>query len=199
MLIGVTVAMEGDETGTCMPRTFCARQSAHEQQSSTDHGVRRRKPSVDLDQTDRRILAHLRQDARVSIADLAREVSLSTAPVARRIRRMERAGVIRGYTAIVDEGKLDDGIEAFTEIRLGGSTRTGEIHEIVRGVPEVAEFYTIAGDPDVILRLHVTDVDDLQRVVNALRSTGKVSGTRTLIVLHRWSRWEAAPQRESVP
>jgi Lrp/AsnC family leucine-responsive transcriptional regulator len=160
--------------------------------------VLRRKAPVDLDLIDREILARLRQDARVSIADLARAVSLSAAPVARRIRRMERAGVIRGYTAIVDEGKIDDGIEAFTEIRLGGSTQTGEIDELVRNVPEVAEFYTIAGDPDVILRLRVADVDHLQRVVNALRSTGKVAGTRTLIVLHRWGRWETTSHRENI-
>ncbi len=140
-----------------------------------------------LDDIDRRIIAILRVNGRAAVTDIAREVGLSPAPISRRIERLERSGVIRGYIALIDEPQ-GDSLEAFTEVRLAGGIETGELDEIVRGVEEVQEFYTIAGDPDALVRIRVADVDHLQRVVNALRSTGKVTGTKTLIVMHSWNR-----------
>jgi Lrp/AsnC family leucine-responsive transcriptional regulator len=100
---------------------------------------------------------------------------------------MERTGVIRGYTTIVDDAQSGS-LEAFTEVRLTGSTETSELSDIVRSVPEVQEFFTIAGDPDALVRIRVDDVDHLQQVVNALRRTGRLTGTKTLIVMKGWSR-----------
>ncbi len=142
---------------------------------------------MDLDGIDRDILALLRRDGRAPVSEIARTVGLSPAPVARRIERMEREGVIRGYTAIIDDPAAGS-LEAFTEVRLAGAVETGELEELVRTVPEVEELLTIAGDPDALVRMRVDDVDHLQQVVNALRSTGKLTGTKTLIVMRRWSR-----------
>jgi Lrp/AsnC family leucine-responsive transcriptional regulator len=142
---------------------------------------------VTTDAIDRQILAILRRDGRAAVSDIARAVGLSSAPVSRRIERMERAGVIRGYTALIDDQRSGS-LEAFTEVRLAGGIETGELGEIVRDVPEVQEFFTIAGDPDALVRMRVDDVDHLQRVVNALRRTGKLTGTKTLIVMHTWNR-----------
>jgi Lrp/AsnC family leucine-responsive transcriptional regulator len=140
-----------------------------------------------LDDVDRRILDLLRRDGRMPVSEVAREVNLSPAPVARRIERMESAGVIRGYRAIIDDGRAGS-LEAFTEVRLAGATETGDLAELVRNVPEVVEFFAIAGDPDALLRIRVDDVDHLQRVVNALRRTGMASSTKTLIVMTGWHR-----------
>lgn len=142
-----------------------------------------------LDPVDRQILEILRRNARTPVSEVARAVRLSAAPVSRRIERLEQTGVIRGYTALVDD-QQSGRLEAFTEVRLTGSTQTGELADIVRDVPEVEEFFTIAGDPDALVRIRVDDVDHLQRVVNAMRATGKVAGTKTLIVMYRWSRGE---------
>lgn len=142
---------------------------------------------VQLDDVDRRILDRLRRDGRAPVADIAREVGLSTAPVARRIERMERSGVIRGYAAIVDD-QATGTLEAFTEIRLAGSTETGEIAELMKEIPEVLAFHTIAGDPDVLVRVRAANVDHLQRVVNRMRRTGKFAATKTLIVMYSWVR-----------
>jgi Lrp/AsnC family leucine-responsive transcriptional regulator len=114
-------------------------------------------------------------------------VGLSPAPVSRRIERMETNGTIQGYTAVVDEQRAG-ALVAFTEVRLAGGTETDRLEQLVRGFPEVQAFYTIAGDPDALLRIRVDDVDHLQRVVNGLRRTGKLTGTKTLIVLHAWER-----------
>jgi len=140
-----------------------------------------------LDAVDRQIIEILRKDGRTAINEIARAVSLSPAPVSRRIERLERTGVIRGYTAIIDDQRSGS-LEAFTEIRLTGPTETSELSEIVKGLPEIDAFYTIAGDPDALVRIRVDDVDHLQRVVNKMRRTGKVTATKTLIVLHSWTR-----------
>ena len=140
-----------------------------------------------VDPVDRQILEILRRDARTPVSEIARAVRLSPAPVARRIERLEQTGVIRGYTTLIDDQKSGS-LEAFTEIRLSGGTETGELADIVKNLPEVKDFFTIAGDPDALVRIRVDDVDHLQRVVNAMRRTGKVTGTKTLIVMDRWSR-----------
>lgn len=140
-----------------------------------------------IDEIDRTILAILRRDGRASVTRIAREVGLSPAPVSRRIERMEAEKVIRGYAALVDDRQTGS-LEAFTEVRLAGGTETGELGDILREVPEVQEFFTIAGDPDALVRIRVDDVDHLQRVVNAMRRTGKLTGTKTLIVMHTWNR-----------
>jgi Lrp/AsnC family leucine-responsive transcriptional regulator len=142
---------------------------------------------VMLDETDRRIIELLRQDGRMAVAEIARAVSLSPAPVARRIERLEQTGVIRGYTALIDD-RLSGSVDAFTEIRLSGDVETTEVAEILRDLPEIMSFYTIAGDPDALVRIRVEDVDHLQRVVNSMRRTGKLTATKTLIVMHSWNR-----------
>jgi Lrp/AsnC family transcriptional regulator, leucine-responsive regulatory protein len=146
-----------------------------------------------VDAIDRQIVDILRQNARTPVSEIARAVGLTAAPVARRIERMERDGTIRGYVAIVDEASAGD-LEAFTEVRLAGAVDTAEIAEIARQVPEVQEFYTIAGVPDALLRFRVRSVDHLQQVVNAIRKTGIVSETRTLIVLASWDRRQESSQ-----
>ena len=143
--------------------------------------------SDSIDTVDRQILAILRGSARVPISEIARRVNLTPAPVQRRIERLESLGVIRGYTAIIDEHRSGT-LEAFVEVRLNGQTETDEVADIVRQIPEAEEFHTLSGDPDVLIRLRADDVDHLQRVVNAIRRTGKVAGTKTLIVMHGWTR-----------
>jgi Lrp/AsnC family leucine-responsive transcriptional regulator len=142
---------------------------------------------VRVDDVDEKILGILESNARTPVSEIARRVNLSPAPVARRIDRLERDGVIQGYAAVVDRGRAGQ-LEAFTEIRLSGDTDTAELSEIVRDVPEVQQFFTIAGDPDAMVRIVVADVDHLQRVVNAMRRTGKITGTKTLIAMNSWDR-----------
>lgn len=145
-----------------------------------------------LDTVDRQILAMLRGSARMPVSEIARQVNLTAAPVQRRIDRLEALGIIRGYTAVIDEHRGGT-LEAFVEVRLNGHTETDEVADIVRQIPEAEEFHTLSGDPDVLIRLRADDVDHLQRVVNAIRRTGKVAGTKTLIVMHGWTRSHGLP------
>ncbi len=145
-----------------------------------------------MDAIDRAIIDLLRADARTSVSDIARAVGLTTAPVSRRIERLEAQGVIKGYVAIVDDDATG-ALDAFTEIRLAAGVATTEVEQIVRQVPEVRQYFTIAGDPDALVRFRVQNVDHLQRVVNAIRKTGMVAGTKTLIVMASWDRQVEPP------
>lgn len=141
-----------------------------------------------LDEIDRQILDLLRSDARRTIADIAASVNLSAAPVKRRIDRMERLGVILGYTVLVDEDKMGTSIDAFAELRIPGTANVDEIVAVAKRIAEVVEVFTLAGDPDALVRIRIDDVDHLKQVINELRLSGTFTGTKTLMVLEHWSR-----------
>jgi Lrp/AsnC family transcriptional regulator, leucine-responsive regulatory protein len=144
--------------------------------------------SVEIDAVDHAILELLRENARRTVADIATRVNLSAAPVKRRIERLERLGVILGYTLQVDHEKLEGSVEAFTELRFTGNTDVAVIIAIASEIPEVQEVFTTAGDPDALVRIRVRDVPHLKNVVNRLRTAQPITGTKTLMVLDRWTR-----------
>jgi Lrp/AsnC family leucine-responsive transcriptional regulator len=138
---------------------------------------------IDLDATDRTILDLLAENARRTLGDIGERVGLSAPAVKRRIDRLEAAGVILGYTTRVDHAKLGRPLEAFTEIRFSGDARVDSIAGIAAGIAEVQAVFTIAGDPDALAWIRVSDVHELKRVIDRLRGSGDVIGTKTLIVL----------------
>jgi Lrp/AsnC family leucine-responsive transcriptional regulator len=145
-------------------------------------------PRTDLDAIDHRLLELLVEDGRRSATRLGREVGLSPAAAKRRLDRLERIGVIAGYRAVLDHARLGRHIEAFVELRFAGATQVDDIEGTVAGVPEVVEAFTTAGDPDAVVRVRATDLDHLKRVVDRIRRSGKVTGTKTLIVLGSTAR-----------
>lgn len=138
---------------------------------------------IAVDGTDLEIIDLLVRDGRRTLAEIGSAISLSAPAVKRRLARLEETGVIRGFTAILDHEKLGRPIEAFTELRFAGKTRVADIAGIAADLPEVDTVYTTAGDPDALVHLRVRDVADLTRVIDLLRRSGKVVGTKTLIVL----------------
>ena len=134
---------------------------------------------------DRKILALLQQDGRRSFADIGREVGLSTPAVKRRVDRLEAAGVIRGYTAIVDASKLGFGFEAIAEVYCADRTAPRDVLESVVGIPEVVSAVTVSGEPDAVLRVQVDDIRHLERLIETLRRRPNIVRTRTMIVLSR--------------
>jgi Lrp/AsnC family transcriptional regulator, leucine-responsive regulatory protein len=137
----------------------------------------------EIDATDLEIIELLRADARRTLADVAERVSLSAPAVKRRVDRLERDGVIKGYTVLVDHALLGRPLQAFTELRFAGNLPVDQIAGIAEGIPEVQTIFTTAGDPDALAWIRVRDVDDLKRVIDLLRRSGRVTGTKTLMVL----------------
>jgi Lrp/AsnC family leucine-responsive transcriptional regulator len=140
-------------------------------------------PRPILDDVDTRILELLVQDGRRSASEIGRLVGLSPAAAKRRIDRLEQIGVIAGYRAVVDHAMLGSSIEAFIELRFAASTQVGDIDRAVADLPELVESFTTAGDPDALVRVRANDLDHLKRVIDRIRRTGRVTGTKTLIVL----------------
>ncbi|MEO6570672.1 MAG: Lrp/AsnC family transcriptional regulator [Ilumatobacteraceae bacterium] len=136
-----------------------------------------------IDSVDRAIIEQLRRSARATYGDIGRQVGLSAPAVKRRVDRLEERGIILGYQVVVDHSRLDRPLEAFTELRFTGDARVDEIAAIGDGIDEVEAVFTMAGDPDALVWLRVRDVHDLKRVVDQLRGTGHVSGTKTMMVL----------------
>jgi Lrp/AsnC family transcriptional regulator, leucine-responsive regulatory protein len=140
-------------------------------------------PRAVLDEVDNRILDLLVEDGRRSASEVGRTVGLSPAAAKRRIDRLEQIGVITGYRAVVDHTMLGSTIEAFIELRFAAATQVGEVDRAVADLPELVESFTTAGDPDGLARVRAHDVDHLKRVIDRIRRSGKVTGTKTLIVL----------------
>jgi DNA-binding Lrp family transcriptional regulator len=145
---------------------------------------------VEVDELDRQILDLLVEDGRRSVVDIGGHIKLSPAATKRRVDRLEAEGVIRGYTALLDHRYLGTGFEAFTELRFAGDVQVDAIQFETSAVPEVLEVYTIAGDPDALVRIRVSNVEHLQEVVDALRQRPGIVGTKTLMVLGSWRRGE---------
>ena len=141
-----------------------------------------------VDDTDRLLIDLLRADARRTYSEMAAEVGLSVAAVKRRVDRLREIGVITGFTVQVDHAKLGAGVAAFVELRFLGNTRVSEIVRSVWTIPEVQAVFTLAGDPDALVQVRVHDLAHLQQVIDTLRRSGSVTGTRTLMVLGSWER-----------
>ncbi len=124
-----------------------------------------RKPSPEaLDRIDRRLLALLQQDARLTQDSLAEQIGLSASAVQRRIRRLEQSGVIEGYRAVVRPGALGLSLSALLSVRLekhraSNQRSPQELFRVaVQGWPEVVECLAMTGEMDYLLRVHVQDM-----------------------------------------
>jgi Lrp/AsnC family transcriptional regulator len=122
--------------------------------SSKDRGGSR------MDLTDRRILSLLQEDASLSVAEIGSRVGLSSTPCWKRIQRLEADGVITRRVALVDQDKVDLGITVFVSIETGDHSQEwlARFAETVGAMPEVMEFYRMAGDVDYMLRVVVPDI-----------------------------------------
>jgi Lrp/AsnC family transcriptional regulator, leucine-responsive regulatory protein len=145
--------------------------------------------AVSIDATDQAIIDALTADARQSASKVGRTVGLSPPAAKRRIDRLEQIGLIRGYTVVLDHRITGSQIEAFIELRFAPGTQVAEVDTAVTDLPEVDESFTLAGDPDALVRVRVRDLDHLKTVVDRIRR-GRPGGpailtTRTVIVLGR--------------
>jgi DNA-binding Lrp family transcriptional regulator len=136
-----------------------------------------------MDGIDRRIVALLRENARRSFKDIGGHVHLTAPAVKRRVDRLEREGVIRGYTATVEPTAFGWHSHAFVELFCEGRMSGGEVSAAVSKHPEVEGAYTIAGSPSAILHVRATDTQHLEQALERIRETPGVNRTQTQVVL----------------
>ncbi len=113
-----------------------------------------------MDAIDRKILAVLQEDAALSVAEIGSRVGLSSTPCWKRIQRLEADGVIQKRVALVDQDRIGLGISVFVSIETGDHSQDwlGRFAKTVTAMPEVMEFYRMAGDVDYMLRVVVPDI-----------------------------------------
>jgi Lrp/AsnC family leucine-responsive transcriptional regulator len=136
------------------------------------------------DPIDRRILALLQDDAKRSQAEVAKAVGLTAPSVNERIRKLERAGYIRGYVALLDDRKLGHDITAFVEIFVEHPKYEAAFIEAVEALDEVLECHHITGEFSLLLKVKVTDMAAFRRLlIEKLNTLRGVRQTRTVMVL----------------
>lgn len=143
-------------------------------------------PGVRLDAIDRRILAALVEDGRISTLDLAEKVGLSATPCSRRIRQLEEAGVIKGYTAKVDPAALGLSLCVVVSVRLArhGPDNHNQFMDAIKDRPEIVECLLVTGGVDYQLRVWVEDIEALRTfITTALQGIPAVAETSTMLVL----------------
>jgi Lrp/AsnC family transcriptional regulator, leucine-responsive regulatory protein len=134
------------------------------------------------DAKDWQLLEALQRDARLGYAELGRKVRLSAPAVAERVKRLEEAGVIAGYRAVVDPKRLGYGIDAMVRLRCDGGI-CARIGKIVENIPEVLDCRRLAGEDSALLRVVAMSITHLEAVLDRLLKIHSSISTTTLIVL----------------
>jgi len=141
---------------------------------------------VDLDEFDRRILAILGQNGRITFTELAQQVGLSKTPCQQRVKRMQESGLIVGFRAIVDPAKVGLDHVAFTEVKLSDTREEAlrEFNAAVRRLPEVEECHMIASSFDYLLKVRTADIRRYRIVLGEKISTlPHVASTSTFVAM----------------
>jgi Lrp/AsnC family transcriptional regulator, leucine-responsive regulatory protein len=136
-----------------------------------------------MDDIDAQIISLLRANGRSSFASIGEQVGLSPHGTADRVRRLERDGVILGYTASVDAGLVGRPLDALVDIRLLPSTDPDRFEHLAGRLPAITELIFLTGRYDYQLRVACRDAEDLDQTVRSLRRDGGVATTETRIVM----------------
>jgi len=141
-----------------------------------------------VDAIDKKILAALQVDGRLTITELAAQVGLSVSPCHRRLRELETNGVIQGYRAIINSAAVDLGLEVvvLVTMRREDSDTVAEFERLVAEIPNVIQAQRLFGDPDFLLRVVCADIADYQRLQD--QQLGRLPGVgrfnSTLVMRH---------------
>lgn len=156
---------------------------------------------MDLDRYDAAILDQLQKDGRLPIVELAEEVGLSSTPCARRVKLMEQAGIIQGYTAVIDPARLGLKVQAFVQVRLSRHTDENieQFRKAVDGMEEVVSCSAMTGAYDLLVHVVTPDLEQLSNVVlKKLMSIRAVRDVHSSIVLNTIKRSSRVPVRHLV-
>jgi DNA-binding Lrp family transcriptional regulator len=136
-----------------------------------------------MDTIDRKIIAELQAEGRLTVTELAQRVGLSVAPCHRRLRELERAGAIRGYRAVVDPAAIGLGFEVLVQVTMDRED-AATVADFERGlaeIPEVRHAERLFGDPDYLLRVATADIAAYQTLrdekLATLPGVGRLTST----------------------
>jgi Lrp/AsnC family transcriptional regulator len=148
-----------------------------------------------MDAIDRKILAVLQDDAALSVADIGSRVGLSSTPCWKRIQRLEADGVIVKRVALVDQDRIGLGISVFVSIETGDHSQDwlDRFAKTVTAMPEVMEFYRMAGDVDYMLRVVVPDIAGYDAFYKRLIATVPLKNVTSRFAMEKIKSTTALP------
>ena len=158
--------------------------------------MRNKMPKMILDRTDRRILEQLQADGRLSNQELAERVLLSPSPCLRRVRALERSGVIQRYAALLDPLRVGLELLAYVSVKLEkrGKMPVDQFTRAVQSWPEVIACFSMTGDMDYLMRVQVEDLAHYSRfIMDKLLKQPGVIDIRSNFVLERVKETTALP------
>jgi Lrp/AsnC family transcriptional regulator len=148
-----------------------------------------------MDAIDRKILAVVQEDASLSVAEIGQRVGLSSTPCWKRLQRLEADGVITRRVALVEPEKIGLGVTVFVSIETGDHSQDwlSKFAEVVKAMPEVMEFYRMAGDVDYMLRVAVTDIAGYDTFYKRLIGTVPLKNVTSRFAMERIKSTTALP------
>jgi Lrp/AsnC family transcriptional regulator len=152
-----------------------------------------------MDAVDRKILAVVQQDASLSVAEIGQRVGLSSTPCWKRLQRLEAEGVIMRRVALVDPDKIGLGITVYVSIETGDHSQEWlkRFADMVGVMPEVMEFYRMAGDVDYMLRVVVPDIAGYDAFYKKLIETVPLKNVTSRFAMERIKSTTALPIAEA--
>jgi Lrp/AsnC family transcriptional regulator len=152
-----------------------------------------------MDAIDRKILAVVQQDASLSVAEIGQRVGLSSTPCWKRLQKLEAEGVITRRVALVDPEKIGLGITVFVSVETGDHSQDWlkRFAETVSAMPEVMEFYRMAGDVDYMLRVVVNDMQSYDGFYKKLIETVPLKNVTSRFAMERIKQTTALPIAEA--
>ena len=148
-----------------------------------------------MDRIDKKILDCLQTDAALPVGDIAERVGLSATPCWRRIRNLEKAGIIQRRVALLDPEKLNLGITVFVALKTSQHNYEWleNFADAVSGIDEVVEFYRMSGDTDYLLRIVVPDIAGYDAVYKRLIQAADLSDVSSSFAMERIKYTTALP------
>lgn len=166
------------------------------QQSTAEMTYRDRIMRADLDRTDLRILRELQRDGRLPVVALAEKVALSATACQRRVKRLEEAGVIERYAAVLSAAALGQTVEAFVRVAIERQSKDASraFQDAIRSRPEVRACYVMTGDQDYLLHVQAADLQAFAEFsMKVLIGLPGVRDVRSSLVLEAVKRDEGLP------
>lgn len=148
-----------------------------------------------IDQTDRRILAHLQIRCDEPLEELGRHVGLSRNAVWRRVKALEERGILKGRVAIVDPGAVGLGLMVFIQVRAAHHSADwlDQFRRAVRAMPEILGVYRMTGDLDYLIRARVADMADYDRLYQRLIERVEMGDVSASFVMEELKDGQALP------
>ena len=142
---------------------------------------------MELDTVDRHILALLQENCKLPLARIGERVGLSAPSVAERIDKLEKSGVIRGYTAVLDARRLGKDITAFIGVFIEHPKAISSFEKAIDRFEEVQECHHVTGQHTMLLKVKADNTSTLEKLIRKIRSIDGVTRTETSIVLSTYT------------